>query len=205
MTVFGYNENVPEAIREIFMMLCQDVVFLTKKWRLYLGLFSDREAAELLSNMARETFQIIEESLRNDMSMAIARLCDPGRMGKHECISFHALAERAPQVDELGQKVDAFVELCAPIEALRNKRLAHNDLEAAIRPRDNPLPGIVRSLIEKVVSDAGGLLNYVVSKFDDAELVFEPTAVGGTEHLIFWLRLAKECDKERRDRLIGKA
>lgn len=204
MPTFGYNENVPEAIRDIFMMLCQDVVSLARIWRLYLGLFSDVETAELLSKMARETFHLVEEALRNNMAISIARLCDPARSCGHECISFRALAERAPQLDELKQKVDAFVELCAPIEALRNKRLAHNDLGTMIRPLDNPLPGIDRSLIDRIVADAGELLNYVVSKFDDAQLVFELTAVGGAEHLIYWLRLAKECDKERRDRAIGK-
>ena len=59
MTAFGYNEKVPEAIRDIFTILCQDVVSLARIWRLYLGLFSDGENAELLSKMARETFHLV--------------------------------------------------------------------------------------------------------------------------------------------------
>lgn len=201
---FGYETRIPEDMRRVFMLLCQDVASLTQKWRLYLGLFSDRETGELLSDLARETFQIIEESLRNDMTMAIARLCDPVRSAGHECISFRALATSAPHIDHLAQKVDEFIELCKPIKAFRNKRVGHNDLKAMINPRDNTLPGISRNLINQVVASAGEILNYVVQKYGDLELVFEPINIGGADSLVFWLRAGKQHEDERRNIFLGK-
>ena len=76
---FGYIPKLPDNIRNIFMRLCQDVYSLRSKWEFYLELFDSKKNAELISELARASFQIIEESLRNDMIMAICRLSDPSQ------------------------------------------------------------------------------------------------------------------------------
>jgi hypothetical protein len=202
---FGYSENLPEDIRVIFIWLCQDVVSLSEKWRLYLGLFSDPEVASLLSDMARGTFQIIRESLQNDMTLAIARLCDPAHSFEHEHVSLEALASRATHIDQLDQKVNDFIRLCKPVRDLRNMRVGHNDLKALIDPHDNPLPGISRSLIDQIVAEASAILSYVLHQYEDSELVFEFQTVGGADLLIHWLRIAKKHEEEERNARLGSS
>jgi hypothetical protein len=195
---FGYNALLPENVREIFMWLCQDVVSLNEKWNLYIGLYSDPETASLLSDLARGTFQMVEESLRNDMAASISRLCDRAHSFGHEHVSFKALSNRLTELYGLDQKVKDFVNLCEPVVQYRHRRIGHNDLDSLIRPDENVLPGIRRSLISEICEKAGEILNFVLNKYEDAEMIFETSHVGGAESLIYWLRIAKQYDDDRR-------
>ena len=190
---FGYNEKLPEEIRDIFIRLCQDVVSLNQKWQLYTDLFTDPDVTALLSNIARGAFQVIEETLRNDMTMLIGRLCDPAISGGHKNISLRALLEQAPTIPGLDKKVEDFIGACKTVERHRNKAVAHNDLDTFILPHKNPLPGIMRGQVNEIVGKAGEILNFVVQRYDDCDLAFDfLVGVGGVDHLIFWLRKAKE-------------
>ncbi len=192
---FGYNEKLPEELRDIFIRLCQDVVSLNQKWQLYTGLFTDPDVTALLSGTARATFRVFEETLRNDMTMLIGRLCDPAssRRRRQKNISLRTLLEHEPAIPGLDKKVEDFIGLCKTVEQHRDKAVAHNDLRTFIRPHKYPLPGITRDQIDEIVRKAGEILNFVVAQYDDRELAFDALiAPGGADHLIFWLRKARE-------------
>ncbi len=73
----GNQERIPKEIRDASADLYDDVVMLHLKWRFYLELFCEPGNAQLLSKQSRAFFQIVEESLRADMLMALCRLSDP--------------------------------------------------------------------------------------------------------------------------------
>lgn len=189
---FGYDSRLPEDIREIFMWLCQDVASLQNKWGFYLGLFADQKNAALLSDLARASFQIIEETLRNDMTMSICRLSDPPRSMGKDNLSLPALAQQCDDVDSVSELLKDFLDACKPVRQYRNKRVGHNDLNTTIKPRDNPLPGIGRSQIERILQLASAILNTIYQRYVDGELYFTPLQVGGADDLIYWLKIAKE-------------
>jgi hypothetical protein len=195
---FGHTESLPPPVRDIFMWLCQDVVSLNEKWNLYLGLFSDAETSGLLSDLARSTFQMVEESLRNDMAASISRLCDAARSFGHDHVSLKALTNRLRDIHGLDQKVDAFIQLCDPIVQYRHRRIGHNDLDSLISPNENMIPGIRRDLISEICEIAGEILNFVLRNYEDAEMIFETSHVGGPDSLINWLRMGKQYSDERR-------
>lgn len=191
---FGYDLRLREDIREIFTWLCQDIASLQTKWNLYLGLFSSQENAALLSDLAQSSFQIIEESLRNDMTMAICRLSDPAQLMGKDNLSLKALAQRCGEVDSVPELLKDFLDACKPVQQYRNKRVGHNDLNTTIKPRDNPLPGIGRHQIDRILELASVILNAVYQQFVDGELHFTPFQIGGADTLIHWLKMAKEYE-----------
>jgi hypothetical protein len=75
----GHRDCMPEEIRALCTGLCRDVAALHLKWNSYLELFGNPEAAALLSDTAPAFFQIVAESLRNDIVQSICRLGDPSR------------------------------------------------------------------------------------------------------------------------------
>jgi hypothetical protein len=87
---FGHIENLPEEIRESFMWLSQDVVALHRKWDFYLGLFGKKENFAVISHLP-QPFNLIEESMRTDITMLIGRLSNGAKFGKDDNISFRAL------------------------------------------------------------------------------------------------------------------
>ena len=61
--------NFPEGVRDIFEDVWQDIAFLHSKWNLYLDLFANLESIMVLNRTTPSAFQLIEESLRVDMTM----------------------------------------------------------------------------------------------------------------------------------------
>ena len=204
---FGYDEKLPDNIREVFMWLCQDVASLHDKWDFYLKLF-DKKNTELLSELARSSFQIIEESLRDDMAMLICRLSDPAHLGKGERardnLSFPNLIERLENLDNVKESFDNLTEACTTLRKHRNKRVGHNDLKTKIKPKDNPLPGIGRKDIDRIIQLAEEILNCIYQQYVDCELGFEPNNIGGADDLVFWLQTAKEFDAMERNAMLSK-
>ena len=119
---FGFHQNLPENIRDIFMWLCQDVAMLRLKWNFYIGLYSSKESTELMSDLASTSFKIIEESLRRDMTMAICRLSDPIKTMGQENLSFRTLFDRLDDDQSRLEMLEEFLQACKPVQALRNKR-----------------------------------------------------------------------------------
>lgn len=194
---FGYNSLLPGDIREIFMWLCQDVASLHNKWHFYLELFTSEEDTGLLSELALGSFNIIEESLRNDMTMSICRLSDPPTTGKHKNLSLQTLSEECDHIDNVSKLLEAFLAACDPVRRYRHKRVGHNDLSTTIKPDENPLPGIGRRRVDEILELAGSILNVIYQDFVDSELAFQPFLIGGADALLYWLRLAKQAEEDR--------
>lgn len=202
---FGYDSLLPENIREIFMWLCQDVASLHNKWHFYLELFNSEEDTGLLSELALGSFSIIEESLRNDMTMSICRLSDPSTTGKHRNLSLQALLEECDRIDNVSELLEDFLAACDPIRRYRHKRVGHNDLSTTIKPDGNPLPGIGRKQVDEILELAGRILNIIYQNFVYSELAFQPFLIGGADALLYWLRLAKQAEEDRRSSRLTRA
>lgn len=199
---FGTNTTLPDSIREIFMHLCQDVASLYYKWDFYLELFGEPEDAQLLSQMAGSAFQIIEESVRKDMAMAISRLNDPvATFGTHENISLANLVGRCPDVPGIDKMLLDFHAACEPLTKYRDKMVGHNDLKSRIEPHENPLPGIARSDIDTILKRSAELLNAVGRHYGDPSFVFDMMSpLGGASSLLSCLRRAREYADNERER-----
>lgn len=127
----GYNSVVPEDIREMFMWLCQDVASLHNKWQFYVGLYSGEVDTGLLSELAPGSFSIIEESLRNDMTMSICRLTDPVETTGKPNLSLQTLAKSCEHIDGLSELLDDFLQACDPV---RRHSTSSWGIEISIQP-----------------------------------------------------------------------
>jgi len=190
---FGYNLRIPENIRELFMWLCQDLAALYEKWKFYIELFGKQENTELMSDLAQSSFQIIEESIRSDLTMGICRLSDPPKSSGKTNLSIKTLVNKCENIKNLKESFDEFNEACGPIRHLRNKKEGHNDLNTKIKPKDNPLPGIGRKQIDKILNEASKILNIIYKEYIGGELAFDVTLNrGGASDLLDCLEKAKE-------------
>lgn len=174
------------------MWLCQDVAALQSEWDFYLELYGKEENTALLSELASWSFNIIEESLRNDMTMAICRLCDPSITMRKENLSLATLVKKCPDIADLDQRLKDFQAVCEPISSWRNKQVGHNDLHTRIHPRENPLPGITKYQIDEIIKQASALLRVVAFRYTGGELNFHTISRGGAEDLVFWLKSGQD-------------
>jgi hypothetical protein len=112
---FGYSDKLPEDIRDIFMWLCQDVASLQHKWDFYSELFGAEENTKLLSELAIASFNIIFETLQNDVTMAIYRLSDPPRSGGQDNLSLETLVKKCTEIEGVDTLWIEFKEKCKPV------------------------------------------------------------------------------------------
>jgi len=189
---FGFSEQLPESIREVFMWLCQDVASLQQKWDFWLELFGKSQNTDLLSELAPASFNVILETLQNDITMAICRLSDPPKTREYDNLSFATLAENCSEIERVKNLVSEFQKICEPVRQRRNKRVGHRDLNSVIKPLANPLPGIHKEQIDTIVKMAGDILNIILQHYENTEIYFHSVSPGGAETLIYWLRKGKE-------------
>src|SRR4051812_47210191 len=116
---FGHIDVLPDDIRDIFMWLCQDVAALNRKWDFYQELFGDPENFEFM-RLSHWAFNLIEECVRTDMTMAVCRLSDPIKSCGRENLNFRTLEDFYAQDAKLKELVDDFVTVCEPVKANRN-------------------------------------------------------------------------------------
>jgi len=198
---FGYDENFPEEIREIFMWLCQDLASLSTMWNLYLGLFGKKEDSGILFDTARGSFAIIEEALRISMVMGICRLNDPALQKKNKNLSIQRLANNFQNNPEIQRLCIELNEACKPFEVHRNKLLAHRDLETALYNKGNLLPKIEKTQVDEVLDLLAKIVNVGAWHYVDAGFGFSGKMIGDADSLLFYLKKGLNCQKAEMDKL----
>ncbi len=188
----GYNEKIPEEIRDACADLCDDVAMLDVKWSFYLELFQEPENTRLLSNLARAFFQTVEESLRADMLMTICRLSDPTPSLAGVNLSFAILLGKCPDLPKVDKLVTAFQAACGNVRLHRNRYITHNDLASAVNPKENLLPGVGRPQIDEILRLASEILRAVYGHYADVAPAFPPAYSGGARELCDWIKQAQE-------------
>jgi hypothetical protein len=191
----GRSERFPEEVRVAFDQLRDDVAMLRYKWSLYLELYSERETAALLSEIAPAFFQTIAESLRNDMIMTICRLSDPSRTLGGDVLSLATLVGQCDRVPNIAARLTAFQAAAGGVRRLRNRRLVHNDLMTTIVPSQDLLPGIDRFQVDEILRLATDILEAIYGHFCNESIALEPYVPGGVDRLLEWLkkgRVARE-------------
>jgi AbiU2 len=196
----GHGDSMPEEIRAICTGLCRDVAALQLKWDTYLGLLASPEVAALLSDTAPAFFQVVAESLRNDIVQSICRLGDPSRALGPDDQSMATLVARCPDVPRAEDLLTAFQAACGPVRRYRHRQLGHEDPGERIRPREDLLPDIGWARIDEILQLAGGVLKAVHRYYSAGDPALRPAPVGGVVALIFRLRSVLELERKQGQR-----
>lgn len=193
----GFASKVADELRDLYANLLEDLASLRRKWRFYQELFGSQEIAALLSEVAPAFFQTIEESDRNDIILAICRLSDPSRTLGGDALSLASLVARCEQVPKLEHLLTALQSACGSVRRYRNRRLAHNDPSAILKPREELLPGVARTQIDEILELAGQILSVVAERVGCAAPQLEPPHEGGVSALVESLRIARDRRADR--------
>ena len=105
---FGYDEALPESIREIFQHLCQDLATLTDHWKFHKEIFDKQEHVDTINNMVLRAFQIIDECVIDSLILAFGRMADKSTTFNRDNCSLAALVERCPEVSGVDKLVTEF-------------------------------------------------------------------------------------------------
>ena len=185
--------------------LCHELVgeldLLRQKWGEFQVLFEKGpERIELLKEVASQFFGFMHNLLYEDAIMHICRLTDPPATMGHKNLTLMRLAESIPdpvlnaQVQNDAEEVR---KKCEFARKLRDKRLAHTDLESLRNPSLSPLPNVTSKNIEEALRSMRALLYSVEQHYGLPPSLSFPDPWGATS-LVHYLEVAVRAKENER-------
>lgn len=172
--------SMPSEISAVYDEFRSEVTWLHGRWICYRQLFAHSpKRIDLLNEAASTFFFILQDVLLDDIQVSLSKLTDPARTGKHENLSLEQLQERLVANAEPAlvltcrSSLDLLHRQCAPFRTHRHKKLAHLDLQVALRTPATPLPDVSRQMIEDALLTLRTYLNAIERHFNDSEWGYE--------------------------------
>lgn len=197
----------PKRAGKLFHQLLTDVTILHLNWQNYRTLYgTSSERIDLLNWAAPLFFALLDGILLHDIIMAIARLTDPSKTGRHQNASLENLLNKlvpSLQSNLAHQWRSELKDLnahCALIRKIRDRIIAHNDLGTALQYDPDPLPGISRAYIESVLEKIRKFIGDIEEHFRGIRTShYHVFTCNDGESLIYALESAREYKKRTRN------
>lgn len=176
----SYVVRMGDPLGSVYYDLWQQVVWLNVKWSEYVEMFGTKPSrVELLNNAAPRFFRIVQDTLFEETLLHIARLTDPAESRVKKDIKKNATIQALPPLVEPAIKgkvttlVDASLDASEFCRDWRNRRIAHRDLELALKTGATPLLPASREKVKHVIASLGDVLNAVNAHYFESETAFD--------------------------------
>lgn len=170
---------LPEEIYDIFEKLKTDIVWLHGRWIIFEQLYGiSQERVELLNEIASTYFRITQDVLLDDILIRIGRITDKPIMRNNENLSLGQIILRLDKnkyselIARLETKLKNIESLSNTIRTYRNKRLAHQDIDIALK-RVESLPAVTFSAIKDTLKAIRDFMNQCELYFNHSEMAYE--------------------------------
>ncbi len=208
------TEKSPEEINEentqkmgqelgvLYSVLWQEVVSLHNRWNQFFYLFAELPArVEVLNETAPFFFREVQDGLFELIILHIARLTDPPKSGVKRNASIQGLAPLvSPELrTTLNDRVSSSLELCEFCRDIRNRRLAHCDLDLRINKMATPLPSPPCGQIQDALDSLASVIDCVSNHYTQSTTAFNHVPDGrGADALLHYLKAGiKMIDEQR--------
>ena len=171
-----------EKLKPIFEKLGDEVSELHYRWSIYEEVYAgDAAQTELLNRNGSNFFYYVQHLMLDNVALALSKLTDPSKQFKNENLSLKQIYDyvKASEEDELTsnikEKLDEILKACEKFRELRNKRIAHGDLDHAMRKAEKSLPGISRDDVKKALSLLSEYMNMVDLHYNNSQTGYSLT------------------------------
>ncbi len=172
-----YISAMGEELGASFYELYRKLVEIHVLWQQYRQLFGDDPATiHLLNRTSGLFFKIVQDELWDSVLLGISRMTDPPTTGKKKNLTIQSLptmisdTKLQGEVQELCDKALVAAEFA---REHRNKRIAHQDHDYLSNRNSDPLSGISRTLVEKMLAALRAVLNRLDLHFRDNTVMYE--------------------------------
>ncbi|MHB8192955.1 MAG: AbiU2 domain-containing protein [Bellilinea sp.] len=202
-------KTLPEEIESIVTLIKSEIVWLHGHWRIFQQLFcGPSEIIDLLNNTAPTYFYITQKALFDDIIISLVRLTDKKSTLGYQNISLDQIINCLDenQYPELKAKLEEQLitinELTKSLRNYRSKKLAHWDLEQALKIVE-PLEVISLKMINDVLEALGIFMNDLELFFLNSETAYEAFAMRSNgKTIITMLKKSLAYDKLERQGVI---
>lgn len=201
------NEHITKLgpdLGPVFHVLWNDRAWLVVKWQEYREMFgSSAEQVELL-NSASLFFQIVQDTLWQDILLHLCRMTDPPKSMGRENLTLRSLPDLISD-PAFGAEVALLVEQAIGTTAFardwRNRHIGHRDLALALKSGVQPLASASEVQVSAALSAIHAVLNRISERLLDSTLADDViTPFTGAATLMLLLRNGIEARDARRKR-----
>jgi hypothetical protein len=213
MSEFSVEEldNIAKMGRELgiqYSHLWQEVAWLHAKWGEFTVLFgSKKERIDLLNQAASGFFKIVQDTMRDDTFLHLARLTDPPKSSGKENLTIQNLPNLITDATlkvEVSALVTQAVAKTAFCRDWRNRYIAHRDLPLATSQQHaTPLATASRVMVKEALVAIAAVLNRVQKHFSDFQTIYDidSNLHGGAIDLLYLLDDGIKTQGRRSERL----
>lgn len=184
----------------IFQKLDYEVTNIHYRWIMYRHVYAaGAEQTELLNRHGANFFYCTQFLMLDYIALAFSKITDPNNQGRNENLSlkqFHVVYSELGEKDLVQNLKGKFEDLkgaCSKFRDLRNKRIAHADLQHALNLVEEPLPGISRAYVENALKLLREYMNIINKHRTNSTTLYEETIenlAGSAKKLITALQIA---------------
>jgi hypothetical protein len=199
---------MPGGVGPVFIELRRNAIVLQALRELLFELYGSVEVAQLLDYTSPYFFAAVRDAFLRELLTSLARFTDAAASGggpSRENLSLPRLLrelEAAGAVDfanTIRPRVATITRTAGAVRALRNKVLAHSDLQTALGTSPQPLPTTTRRQAESLIDRITRLLNKVELRYRKSATMYgNSIASGATSSLLRALEQSRQADEELR-------
>ncbi|MUK76603.1 hypothetical protein GNP84_06740 [Aliivibrio fischeri] len=173
-----------QYIEEIHKKLVNEVTDMHYRWQLYCEVYGgSQEEFTLLNTSGSNFFYYVRHLMVDQMALSFSKLTDPNRtkirgsfVENLSLKQIHVFANETKNSELLDIILPIYKELeenCAHFRLLRNKRIAHGDLNHAMKVADEPLPGISQLYVETALENLRRYMNAIEMHYFNSETAYD--------------------------------
>jgi len=202
----SFIESMGDPLGRLFCALWQELAWLYAKWEEYLVLYGTKESRiDLLNRAAPLFFRIVQDVLWEDIILHIARLTDPPKSSGKATLTIRRLPDLVKDgntAQALRGLINIAIQSSEFCRDLRNRHIAHRDLNLALEKEIVPLKPASRKRIKEALNSIAEVLNAVSQHYRDSEMTFD---IGedpeGAVSLLYIIDDGLEAGEERQERI----
>jgi len=204
-----YRKILGDEFGPIFHAIYNQLSWLYIKWEQYVEVYGTKPSRiDLINTTAPLFFRVVQDSLFEDIIIHIARLTDPPKSVGKPNLSIRQFPNLIKDDDlrsNIEQKIDETLKLVSFCRDWRNRRIAHNDLQIALKDGANPLESASRKKVRDALESISSVLNEISVYYFDSTILFgETSSPGGALSLLHIIHDGLTARKERRERIKTK-
>jgi len=168
---------------QLFDALRDETLALYVRWKPYRSLYTGAPPdIDLLNTSGATLFAVLQAVIFDDLVLRLCKLTEPVGTS-YENLSIHrlraALEAHDPEfvAHQLEKRLANLDVHCRPLRTVRNKRIAHVDLQHALRVKTDPVAGLTRGGIERVVRMLDSILNLVEERYRHTHTYYDAILV----------------------------
>jgi len=193
----------PDSLKNEYHQMKIEISWINKKFEIYRQLYYQPETVGLLMISAPSFFQMYQQQMIDDIILSIAKLTDPAkeRFGNKHNFSLMSVKEQLPEKEfpQLYPRLDQLYAmlhgLATKLNVWRNRRIAHNAREVALK--QEAVPTIRHEQIRKCIEALIAIMRHIDRCFDLGDGPYEAFYLTGDgDTIIKLLRMAhdhKQC------------